>query len=165
MAKKKVRLYSIYISIIRKKLINKNNYYHNSEKYYPKNITPTVVWINHLDKKQRGLSAVFTQTPYLIINVEMFNSIGPYAPFRSRIVLRLTNQRGVFSAVIGVRCLTVFYSFVLFIIIIHTCFSLTIVNGLVLCFERAGYYLCGNFCLYLRFFFSSFVETKPIKTI
>ena len=37
----------------------------------------TVVWINHLDKKQRTLSAVFVQTPYLIINVQIFNGVGP----------------------------------------------------------------------------------------
>ena len=37
-----------------------------------------MVLINHLDKKQRTLSTVFAQTPYLIINVEIFNGIGPY---------------------------------------------------------------------------------------
>ena len=47
-------------------------------KILSENIIQAVVWINHLDKKQRTLSAVFTQTPYLIINVEIFNGIGPY---------------------------------------------------------------------------------------
>ena len=58
--------------------MDQTNHYHYSEKYYPKNIVQAMVWINRLDKKQGTLSAVFAQTPYLIINVEIINGIGPY---------------------------------------------------------------------------------------
>ena len=124
-----------------------------------------MVWINRLDKKQGTLSAVFAQTLYLIINVEIFNGIGPYRTLSFAHCLTPYKPKRVFSAAVEVRCLIVFYSLVLFVIIIHTCFSLTIVNGLVLSFDRRDYCLWGDFYLYLRFFFGSFIETKPTKTI
>ena len=57
-----------------------------------------------------------------------------------------------------------FLCFVLFVIIIHIYFPLAVVVVLILCFDRTGCYLWGYSCLYLGFFFCSFVEIKPAKT-
>lgn len=58
-----------------------------------------------------------------------------------------------------------FLSFVLFVIIIHIYFYLAVVVVLILCFDRTGCYLWVYSYLYLDFFFCSFVEIKPAKTI